>query len=86
MKIANFVSAGNPWFYRGGNRNNTASAGVFATTNSNGNANSNDSFRIVLSGVTMIRRIFLILRFCQNKIKMVILEILFRLETINILL
>ena len=83
MENANFVSAGNPWFYRGGNRNDTASAGVFSTTNSNGNANSDHSFRIVLSGVTMIRRIFLILRFYQNKIKMVILEILFRLETMN---
>ncbi len=42
------VNSWNPWFIRGGNHNNGASAGVFNFNNTNGNANGNISFRVVL--------------------------------------
>lgn len=50
---ANFVNHGNPWFIRGGNWNNGSDTGVFAFNNNNGHANSNISFRAVLSDYDM---------------------------------
>ncbi len=38
-------NSSNPWFNRGGNRDNGSLTGVFAFNHSNGNANSNNSFR-----------------------------------------
>ena len=40
--------ASNPFVKRGGNYNNEANAGVFYSNNTNGNSNSNNSFRAVL--------------------------------------
>lgn len=45
---AGFVNTNLPWFYRGGNYNNTTNAGVFNFNNTNGNANTTYSFRLVL--------------------------------------
>jgi len=52
---ANFATAVNPWFKRGGNWNNGANAGVMTFNRDNGNANSNyghayssGSFRVVV--------------------------------------
>ena len=42
------VTSGNPWFKRGGNYGRTTDAGVFAFNNDNGQANDNNSFRLVL--------------------------------------
>jgi hypothetical protein len=47
---ANFVTSGNPWFIRGGNSNNGANAGVFAFNNANGDTNTNNAWRAVVSG------------------------------------
>ena len=40
-------SSSNPVFKRGGNYNNGTNAGVFASNNNSGDANSNNSFRPV---------------------------------------
>ena len=49
MGGANFVNPANPWFIRGGNWNNGSESGAFAFNNTNGNANSNNGFRVVLA-------------------------------------
>ncbi len=46
--IAWFVNSGNPWFIRGNHFNNGTDAGVFAFSNTNGHANGDGSFRVVL--------------------------------------
>ena len=46
---AYFAYSSTPWFKRGGNYNNGSSAGVFAFYFSDGYANSNNSWRVVLS-------------------------------------
>lgn len=45
---ANFANANNPWFIRGGNYNNDINSGVFNFNRTNGNANTNNSFRPAL--------------------------------------
>ena len=42
------VNAWNPWSLRGGRAENGAAAGAFSFNNDNGNANINNSFRVVL--------------------------------------
>ena len=42
-----FVNSNNPWFIRGGAYNNGTETGVEAFNNTNGNANTNNSFRVV---------------------------------------
>ena len=46
---AYFVNSSSPWFLRGGHYNDSSGAGVFYFSNDNGNANSNISWRVVLS-------------------------------------
>ncbi|MDR2568825.1 MAG: hypothetical protein LBD23_00825 [Oscillospiraceae bacterium] len=43
--FSNALTTGNPWTIRGGNSNNGANSGVFATNNDNGNANTNRGAR-----------------------------------------
>lgn len=45
---SNFPNSNNPFFIRGGNYSNTTNAGVFYFNNSNGTANTNNSFRVVV--------------------------------------
>ena len=49
--LASFVSAGNPWFRRGGYYYNGADAGAFYFNSNTGNASSSSGFRSVLSFV-----------------------------------
>ena len=44
-----FVNSGIPWFRRGGSYRSGASEGAFGSSNYNGRANSDYSFRLVLS-------------------------------------
>ena len=48
---AYFVWSANPWILRGGNQNNGSQTGVFAFGNTNGHANGNVSFRVVLNTI-----------------------------------
>ena len=48
LHYPNLCNASNPFVKRGGNYNNEANAGVFYSNNTNGNSNSNNSFRAVL--------------------------------------
>ena len=45
---ANFVNTSNPFFVRGGYRNDTTNAGMFAFGNTNGNTNTNHGFRVAV--------------------------------------
>ena len=45
---SNFPCTDNPFFNRGGNYDNTSDAGVFYFNRSNGNANVNNGFRVVV--------------------------------------
>mgnify|MGYP004573882523 FL=1 len=49
--LASFVSAGNPWFRRGGYYYNGADAGAFYFNSNTGNASNSSGFRSVLSFV-----------------------------------
>ena len=48
---ANFVLVSVPWFIRGAAHTDGLNAGVFAFNNTNGHANGNVSFRVVLNTI-----------------------------------
>jgi len=48
---SNSPTATNPWFYRGGQANNGANAGVFAFNRNTGGTSNGIGWRAVLSGV-----------------------------------
>ena len=54
------MNSNNPFFIRGGNRNNTSTnAGVFNFNRNNGNSNSNNGFRMCLAIWYKIVRLYL---------------------------